>query len=60
MPELVTEDEGGFKLVRYHKLPLLTLEAVKELKAENDTLRQQLDGLKKLVCLDHPNADVCR
>lgn len=56
-----------FKLARYHMLPLLRLEAIKELKAENDAFKQQLkqqqapiDSLKKLVCLDHPNTDLCR
>jgi hypothetical protein len=41
LPELVTEDEQGYKQVDYSKLPLLTLQAVKELKAENDALKQQ-------------------
>jgi len=42
MPELVTEDEQGYKAVNYSKLPLLTLQAIKELKAENDTLKTKL------------------
>ena len=40
MPELVSEDEQGYKAVNYSKLPLLTLQAIKELKQENDTLKQ--------------------
>lgn len=36
LPELVTQDEQGLKAVRYNKLPLLMLQAVKELKAEKD------------------------
>lgn len=46
VPELVTEGEDGFKLVRYNKLPFLMLQAIKELKAENDALQ------KKNVALD--------
>ena len=42
MPELVTEDQQGSKAVRYNKLPLLLLQAVKELKAENETLKEKL------------------
>jgi hypothetical protein len=81
MPELVTNDENGFKVVRYNKLPFLMLQAIKELKTENDSFRAQIkererqaafqrdqlekqqgviDGLKHLVCADHPSADLCR
>lgn len=41
LPELVGEDEQGYKTVDYSKLPLMLLQAVKELRAENDSLRQQ-------------------
>ena len=70
LPELVTEDEQGYKAVNYSKLPLLSLQAIKELKAENDALKasvetltrkaEQLDALKRLVCADHPDADLCK
>ena len=36
LPELVVTGDDGFKAVDYSKLPLLTIQAVKELKAEND------------------------
>ena len=36
LPELVVTNDGGFKAVDYSKLPLLTIQAVKELKAENE------------------------
>jgi hypothetical protein len=42
LPELVTEDEKGFKAVKYHELPLLMLQAIRELKAENDSLQAQV------------------
>ncbi|MGH9862363.1 MAG: tail fiber domain-containing protein [Candidatus Acidiferrales bacterium] len=44
MPELVTQDQEGFKAVRYSQLPLLMLQALKELKAENDHLRKELES----------------
>lgn len=73
-PELVSTDDKGFKAVNYSKLPLLTIQAVKELKAENDTLRQQveqqknqlqqqqflLEGLRKLVCQSNSQEKVCQ
>jgi hypothetical protein len=67
LPELVTEDGQGFKAVNYSKLPLLSLQAIKELKAENDQLKQQLSeqqqemaAIKKLLCTSQPQADLCR
>lgn len=49
LPELVTTDEQGYKAVNYSKLPLLTVQAVKELKAENDDLKTRLGALEQLV-----------
>lgn len=42
LPDMVTTDAQGYKAVNYSKLPLLTLQAVKELVAENDTLKTQV------------------
>jgi hypothetical protein len=42
MPELVTTDEQGYKAVRYSALPMHMLQAIKDLKAENDELKQRL------------------
>jgi hypothetical protein len=41
-PEMVSVDEGGFRRVNYGELPLLMLQAIRDLKAENDSLREQL------------------
>jgi hypothetical protein len=52
LPELVATDGDGYKAVDYSELPLLTIQAVKELKAENDTLKQrvaEIDPLKQRV-----------
>jgi len=38
-PDMVSTDGQGFKRVNYGELPYLTLQAVKELKAENDALK---------------------
>jgi trimeric autotransporter adhesin len=44
LPELVSEDKDGYKAVSYTKLTAVLVEAVKELKAENE---QHLTRLKK-------------
>jgi hypothetical protein len=46
LPELVTKDEQGFLAINYSKLPLLTIQAVKELKAENEALKQRNAALE--------------
>jgi hypothetical protein len=46
MPELVAVDEDGYRRVDYSKLPLLAIQAIRELKAENDELRRRLDAVE--------------
>jgi chaperonin cofactor prefoldin len=41
LPELVTTDAEGYKAVNYSKLPLMALQAIRELKAKNDALEEQ-------------------
>jgi len=41
-PDMVSVDAHGYKTVNYSELPYLTLAAIRELKTENDSLRQQL------------------
>jgi hypothetical protein len=38
---MVATDQRGYKAVNYSQLPLLLLQAVRELKAERDTTVQQ-------------------
>jgi hypothetical protein len=52
LPEIVVTGEDGLKAVDYSKLPLLTIQAVKELKAENDALKERLSEI------EHALADV--
>jgi hypothetical protein len=49
LPELVVTDADGFKAVDYSQLPLLTIQAVKDLKSENDALKQRVSELERLV-----------
>jgi hypothetical protein len=56
LPDLVVTGADGYKAVNYSKLPLLTIQAVKELKVQNDalsgrnaTLEQRVAELERLV-----------
>ena len=49
LPELVVTHEDGYKAVDYSKLPLLTIQAIKELKAANDALKRENDELHKKI-----------
>jgi hypothetical protein len=46
LPELVVTNVDGYKAIDYSKLPLLTIQAVKELKTENDVLKAQNEDLR--------------
>ena len=48
LPGLVVTNDDGFKAVNYSELPLLTIQAVKELKAENDALKERVADLEEL------------
>lgn len=68
MPGEVLSRDG--KAVDLYALLSYTIGAIQEqqreiievaaLKAENKTLRAQTEGLRQLVCQDHPQADICR
>jgi hypothetical protein len=53
LPELVSTDSDGYKSLAYDKMTAVLLEAVKELKAQND-------ALKAIVCEDHPEKAICQ
>ncbi|MBN1506206.1 MAG: tail fiber domain-containing protein, partial [Sedimentisphaerales bacterium] len=45
-PEIVASSPAGYKSVDYTKLTAVLIQAVKELKAENDSLRSRLQALE--------------
>jgi hypothetical protein len=47
LPEIVTTDEQGFMAVDYSKLPLLAIQAIKELKAKHDALERANHDLER-------------
>ena len=49
LPELVSTDKQGYKSVDYTKLTPVLIEAVKELKAENESLKQRLEAQEKML-----------
>ena len=51
LPEVVSEDDEGYKSVDYSKLAPLLIEAVKALKAENETLRLEIEQIRKAIGL---------
>jgi len=53
IPELVSTDGKGYKSVSYDGLTAVLVEAVKELKGQNE-------ALKAIVCKDHPRELICQ
>lgn len=47
LPELVSTDQEGYKSLAYSKLTCVLIEAVKELKTENDELRKRIAALER-------------
>ena len=47
LPEIVSEDDEGYKAVAYSELTAVLIEAVKELKAEKDVLAERLEALER-------------
>ncbi len=52
-PEAVTEGEDGYLDFNMHSINVAIINAIQELKAENN-------ALKNIICADHPEAIVCR
>jgi hypothetical protein len=46
-PEMVSTDPSGLKAVNYSEVSMLLLQAIRELKAENDSLRHELRRLDR-------------
>ena len=47
VPEVVSEDRDGYMAVDYARLTALLVEAVKELKAQNETLSKRIEALEQ-------------
>lgn len=56
-PELVGTSTGVYKGVEYSRLTAVLVEAVKELKAENEALKRRIELLEKAARLNEPKAE---
>ncbi len=52
-PVLAEYEAGQLRTVRYDRVAILALQAIKEQQA-------QIEALKALACADHPEAEICR
>jgi hypothetical protein len=52
--------DGLVESVKYDKLTTVIVNAMKEQQAQIERIETDNAALKSLVCLDHPDADVCR
>jgi hypothetical protein len=60
-PLLVTRNAAGDIVgVKYQQLNVVLINAIRQQQAQIENQQTQIESLKKLVCLDHPNADVCK
>lgn len=46
LPEIVHQDNNGYKMVAYDKIIPVLVEAIKELRVENDELRKRIEQLE--------------
>ncbi|HEX8248870.1 MAG TPA: tail fiber domain-containing protein [Pyrinomonadaceae bacterium] len=59
-PLLVTYKNGQVEGVKYDRIGVVLLNAVKEQQAQIESLKQQIQLLKTLVCSQNPQAEICR
>jgi hypothetical protein len=60
-PLLTTyNNKGEIEGVKYAQITPVLVNAVKEQQQTIEQQQRQIDALKKLVCLSHPQADVCK
>ncbi len=60
-PLLITRnDKGEIEGVKYRQITTVLVNAVKEQQQTIEQQQRQIEALKKLVCLSHPQADVCK
>jgi hypothetical protein len=53
-------EKGQVEGVRYDRLPVVLINAVKEQQALIEVQQREIDSLKRLVCMTHRKAAVCR
>lgn len=59
VPEVI-DQKGEYYSMQYAPMNALLVESIKDLKAENDSLKAKYDALKRIICEDHPDKAICR
>ena len=60
-PLLVTRNaQGDVEGVKYDRINVVLINAVKQQQQQISRQQSQIEALKKLVCRDHKDADVCK
>jgi len=60
-PLLVTYNQHGqVEGLKYDRITAVLVNAVKEQQDQISKQRQQIESLTKLICADHPGADICK
>jgi len=60
-PRFVTyNDKGQVEGVKYDRLSVAFVNAFKEQQAQIDRQQKQIEALTRLICLQSPEAEICR
>jgi len=60
-PLLVTYNaQGQVEGLKYDRITVAMVNAVKEQQSQISEQQKQIESLRKLICADHPGADVCK
>jgi len=60
IPEAVTRNDKGYLLVNNDPILWAMLNAIKEQQTQIEQQQKQIESLKQIVCLAHPDAEVCK
>jgi len=53
-------DQGEIEGVKYGQITAVLVNAIKEQQAQINSQENRIDTLTRIVCLDHPKAEICR
>ena len=60
IPEAVTRNDKGYLLVNNDPILWAMLNAIKEQQTQIEQQQKQIESLKQIMCLAHPDAEVCK
>jgi hypothetical protein len=56
----IRNSQGEVEGIKYDRINIVLINAIKQQQELINQQQSQLESLKKLMCLDHPNAEVCK